>query len=77
MFMSSLIQGNAQGGSQDNQQAAPSVGKQSSDQSVKTVILNDDGQGAGISDEELAFGEVRRADRVRQRQDGNREQSER
>jgi hypothetical protein len=73
MHMSTLNQGNSQGGSQDNQQAAPAGGKQSSDQSVQTDVLNDDE--AGVSDEELAFGEVRRADRVRQRQDGKREQS--
>lgn len=75
--MSTLNQGNSQGGSQDNQQAAPAGGQQSSDQSVQTDVLKDDGQGAGVADEELAFGEVRRADRVRQRQGGNREPSER
>lgn len=75
--MSSLNEGNSQGGSQDNQQAAPAGGKQSGEQRAQTGMLNDDEQGAGIADEELAFGEVRRADRVRQRQGGNCKPSER
>lgn len=70
-YMSTLNQGNSQGGGQDNQQATPAGGKQSSDQGVQTGVLNDDGQAKGVADEELAFGEVRRADRVRQRQGGN------
>lgn len=54
--MNSSNQGNSQGGSQDNQQSAPSGGMQSGtiEQEVELV------------DEELAFGEVRRAERVRQ-----------
>lgn len=50
-------QGNSQGSSQDNQQAAPAGGMQGGEQLEQDLDL---------ADAEVAFGEVRRAERVRQ-----------
>lgn len=62
--MNYFNQGNSQGGSQGQSQGAPAGSRQSDAQP-------DAAQDLGIAAEELAFGEVRRADLIRQRQGGN------
>lgn len=61
--MNSFNQGNSQGGGQNRPQGSPAGSLQSDDA--------DAAQDLGIAAEELAFGEVRRADLIRQRQGGN------
>jgi hypothetical protein len=62
--MNSFNQGNSQGGSQD---PAPAGSRQSGEPDGAQI---DAGQDLGIAAEELAFGEVRRVERIRQRQGG-------
>ncbi|MDC8759146.1 hypothetical protein [Janthinobacterium fluminis] len=54
-----------QGGSQDNQQGSSSGAQQSSEQNF---VLVDFDEGLDIGDEQFILGEVRRADRARNRQ---------
>lgn len=69
--MNSFNQGNSQGGSQEQSPAAPAGSRQSAEADGMQI---DAGQDLGIAAEELAFGEVRRADRIRQRQGGDTEE---
>lgn len=69
--MNSFNQGNSQGGAPEQSPAAPAGSRQSGEPGGAQV---DAGQDLGIAAEELAFGEVRRADRIRQRQGGDTEE---
>jgi hypothetical protein len=65
--MNSFNQGNSQGGTQEPSPAAPNGSRQSGEPDGAQI---DAGQDLGIAAEELAFGEVRRVERIRQRQGG-------
>lgn len=66
--MNSSKQGNSQGNSQDGQQGAASGSRQSSEREEPNFVLVDFDEGVDIGDEQFILGEVRRADRARNRQ---------
>jgi hypothetical protein len=66
--MNSSKQGNSQGNSQDGQQGAASGSRQSSEREEPNFVLVDFDEGVDIGDEQFVLGEVRRADRARNRQ---------
>ena len=66
--MNSSKQGNSQGNSEDGQQGAASGSRQSSEREEPNFILVDFDEGVDIGDEQFILGEVRRADRARNRQ---------
>lgn len=76
--MSAYKQGNSQGGSEDKRSGTVSGGGgQSGGQSEQSAGWADAEQGRDNDDAQLAFGQVRRADRVpRQRQGGAAGQSQ-
>ncbi len=61
-------QGNSQEGSQESQQGASSGSQQSSQREDPNFVLVDFDEGLDIGDEQFILGEVRRADRARNRQ---------
>lgn len=61
-------QGNSQEGSQESQQGVTSGSRQSSEREEPNFILVDFDEGVDIGDEQFILGEVRRADRARNRQ---------
>ena len=69
--MNSSNQGNSQGNSQDSQQNASPGAKQSGDQGGQNFVLVDADQELNLGDEPFILGEVRRVDRVRNRQGGH------
>lgn len=66
--MNSSKQGNSQGTSQDSQQGADSGSRQSGGREEPNFVLVDFDEGVDIGDEQFILGEVRRADRARNRQ---------
>ena len=61
-------QGNSQANSQDSQQSASAGPKQGGDQGGQNFVLVDSEQELNLGDEPFILGEVRRVDRVRNRQ---------
>ncbi len=66
--MNSSNQGNSQGNSQDSQQGSSSGAQQRAEREDPNFVLVDFDEGLDIGDEQFILGEVRRADRARNRQ---------
>ena len=66
--MNSSNQGNSQGNIQDSQQGTSSGARQSGEREDPNFVLVDFDEGLDIGDEQFILGEVRRADRARNRQ---------
>ncbi|MFM9434098.1 hypothetical protein ACFDR9_001147 [Janthinobacterium sp. CG_23.3] len=72
--MNSSNQGNSQGNSQESQQGSSSGAQQRAEREDPNFILVDFDEGFDIGDEQFILGEVRRADRARNRQSAEEQQ---